>query len=207
MKKHFIFDLDDTLTNSYEFNQKMFVDTFTPYLKDLNNHKEYLSDLHFRNRGKAMHLQFGEALKHLKIKQDSHKLVKENEELHVKHLSKIGPFEATEDLLKFLKNNNKLISICTNRQYGSLKKILDSNSLSQYFENIISCIDEGHEKPDPYCLLRLINKYNEHKDSFLYFGDSKTDYDFASNAGIDFLIIDQYLNQKKFFKTILQAFF
>lgn len=27
-KTHFIFDLDDTLTNSYEFNQQMFVDTF-----------------------------------------------------------------------------------------------------------------------------------------------------------------------------------
>ncbi len=207
MKKHFIFDLDDTLTNSYEFNQSMFIQTFAPYVRDLSAYKEHLADLHFRSRGKAMHQQFEDAVKHLKIKATPDQLVKENEDLHIKNLKKIGSFESTEEMLKMLKSNKKLISVCTNRQYGSLHKILKNNNLSTYFENVISCTDEGHEKPDPYCLLKIIKRYKEPKSSFLYFGDSKTDHDFASNAGIDFLIIDQYLNQKKFFKTILQAFF
>ena len=59
----------------------------------------------------------------------------------------------------------------------------------------------------PYCLNKLIEKYSEPEESYLYFGDSKTDHDFAHNAGVDFIIIDQYLNKKKFFNVILQAFF
>jgi phosphoglycolate phosphatase len=208
MKTHFIFDLDDTLTSSYDFNQQIFVDTFLPYKSELNEVEEkYLRDLHFQSRGKSMHLQFEEAVKFLNVEVDPLELVKVNEKLHIDNVHKIGSFESVHELLEMLKSNNKMISICTNRQYGSLMKILNGNNLTKYFENIISCADEGHEKPDPICLLKIIEKYNVPKEEYLYFGDSKTDYEFANNAGIDFVIIDQYLNQKKFFKTILQAFF
>lgn len=207
-KKHFVFDLDDTLTNSYDVNQQLFVDTFLPHLPDVD--QAYLRDLHFRNRGKSMHLQFEEAGTHLGLKVDAAQLVVENEQLHINSVEKfnsMGTFEATKELLEMLKTSGKLISVCTNRQYGSQKAIFDGNNLTPYFENIISCADEGHEKPDPYCLTQLMAKYHEPKDSYIYFGDSKTDRDFASNAGIDFIIIDQYLNNRKFFKMILQAFF
>ncbi|WKZ29995.1 MAG: HAD hydrolase-like protein [Candidatus Dojkabacteria bacterium] len=205
MKTHFIFDLDDTLTNSYEFNQQMFVETFLPHISDID--EQYVRDVHFRSRGKSMHLQFEEIVSKLNLKLDPEQLVKENEELHIKNVDRIGSFESVEELLKMFKANNKLVSLCTNRQYGSLRRILDNNNLTHYFENIISCLDEGYEKPDPKCLLDIVNKYDLPKDNYLYFGDSKTDHDFAKNAGIDFVIIDQYLNQKKFFKVILQAFF
>lgn len=204
-KTHFIFDLDDTLTNSYEFNQQMFVDTFKPY--STNFDEVYVRDLHYRSRGKAMHLQFEEALKHLQITADPMHMVKENEQLHINQVGGISIFDDVKELLELLKSNNKLISLCTNRQSGSLLQILKNNGLENYFENVISCIDAGYEKPDPYCLNALIEKYTEPKESYLYFGDSKTDHDFAQNAGIDFIIIDQYLNKKKFFKVILQAFF
>jgi HAD superfamily hydrolase (TIGR01549 family) len=196
------------LTNSYDVNQQLFVDTFLPYLPDVD--QKYLRDLHYRSRGMSMHLQFEEAVAHLDLNINASQLVAENEKLHissVEKFNKMGTFEATKELLEMLKTSGKLISVCTNRQYGSQKAIFDSNNLTQFFENIISCADEGHEKPDPFCLERLIAKYNDPKDSYIYFGDSKTDRDFANNAGIDFIIIDQYLNNRKFFKMILQAFF
>lgn len=209
-KTHFIFDLDDTLTNSYDFNQQMFVNTFLPYLNETHDKKlveYYLRDLHYRSRGKSMHLQFEEVVKTLELKADPTLLVKENEEMHIKNVIQIIIFDEVREFLDILKENGKKISLCTNRQYGSAKTILENNNLDSYFENIISCSDEGHEKPDPYCLNKLIEKYNLPKEQFLYFGDSKTDHDFAFNAGIDFIIIDQYLNQKKFFITILKSFF
>jgi len=64
----------------------------------------------------------------------------------------------------------------------------------------------GHEKPDPFCLNQIIQKYDDPKESFVYFGDSKTDKEFAEAAGIDFLIIDNYLNKNNFFKILLQGF-
>ncbi len=208
MKTHFVFDFDDTLTNSYDVNQQLFVDTFIPHVADVD--QQYLRDLHYRSRGKSMHLQFEEAVRYLKLDLDPQQLVDENENLHISNADKfncMSAFESTKELLEMLKSRGKKISICTNRQYGSQKKILENNGLCGYFENIISCLDEGHEKPDPYCLIKLFEKYSEPKDNYIYFGDSKTDHDFAINAGIDFIIVDQYLNQKKFFKLVLQAFF
>ncbi|MBI2356553.1 HAD-IA family hydrolase [Candidatus Dojkabacteria bacterium] len=208
MKRHIIFDLDDTISASYDFNQQMFVDTFLPYMKSMTEQNEsYLRNLHFITRGKAMHLIFEEALKEFNITADPIKMVAENEELHKKNAADgIICFEGAEDFFKQLKANEKILSICTNRQYGSLKKILDNGKLSKYFDNIISCSDEGHEKPDPYCIEELVKKYDIPKTEYMYFGDSKTDFDFASNAGIDFLIIDQYLNKKQFYKAIVNLF-
>lgn len=205
MKKHIVFDFDDTLTNSYGYNQQMFVDTFTMVKKPKDI--QFLRDLHFRSRGKAMHLQFEEAINYLKIKADPIELTKINEEIHKASFEKVTMFEGTEQLLKTLKENNKKISICTNRQYGSLKNILDHNNLTTYFDNIISCKDEGHEKPDPYCLIDLVKKDGLEKDAYVYFGDSRVDYDFAEGAGIDFIIIDQYINKNQLFKILLQAIF
>ncbi len=208
MKKHFVFDLDDTLTNSYEFNQQMFVDTFLPYLPKITQKQEtLLRDLHFKSRGKAMILQFEEAVKALQLSTPPHNLLKANEKLHIDNVHKISTFDDVKDLFDLLKSKNKKIHICTNRQYGSLTKILKNNGVENYIENIISCADEGHEKPDPYCLLELVKNHGGNKNEFLYFGDSKTDHDFAHNADMEAIIIDQYLNKKKFFKVILEAFF
>lgn len=208
MKKHFIFDLDDTLTNSYEINQQLFVDTFTAI--DAHADEVYLRDLHYRSRGTSMHLQFEEAVKHLKWSIDPKTLVAQNEDMHInsaEKFAKMHTFDAAKELLDVLKSNGKLISVCTNRQYGSQKKIFALNGMTHYFENIISCADEGHEKPDPFCLEQLIAKYAEPKEAYIYFGDSKTDRDFAKAAGIDFVIIDQYLNEMRFYKMILESFF
>lgn len=207
MKKHFVFDFDDTLTNSYDFNQQMFVDTFIPYFDKFDKKTEkYLRSLHFETRGKAMHLIFEEAVNYLKLELDPLKLTKENENLHINNYESISFFEGTRDLLEMLKSKKKMISMCTNRQYGSLDMILKKYNLRKYFTNVISCKDEGHEKPDPFCLDKLIGKYDEDRGNYVYFGDSKIDYEFAEAAGIDFIIMDQYINKKKFFKVLVEAF-
>lgn len=204
MKNHFIFDCDDTLTNSYDFNQQMFVDTFLPYKTDID--QNFLRELHFNSRGTAMNLQFETAINHFKLNADPQVMMEENEQLHIKNIGNMTMFDDVHVLFEELKKKGRTISITSNRQYGSLKLVLERNNLTKYVDDIISCKDEGFEKPDPTCLLNLIEKYNAPKDEFLYFGDSKTDSDFALNAGIDYIIVDHYLNQKKFYKIILQTF-
>ncbi len=206
-KKHFVFDLDDTITDSYDFNQQMFVDTFLPYL-DVSNvgTDKFLRDLHYNGRGTSMHTHFEEATQHFSLNLNPVDLVRENELLHIKNVDKIKIFDAVAEVIAGLKTANKKVSICTNRQTESLMKILDNHGITSHFSNIISCSDAGHEKPDPYCLLELVEKSGEPKEDFIYFGDSKTDYLFARDAGVDFIIVDHYLNEKKFYKMILQAF-
>jgi phosphoglycolate phosphatase len=208
MKKHFVFDFDDTLTNSYKNNQNLFVETFEPYYKDGIDKKaeEYLRDLHFKTRGKAMHEIFAEAIEYLKLDLDNLKLTAENEILHQTKYEGMTFFEGTDELLDILKSKGAKIYICTNRQYGSLQKILEKNKLTGYFDEVISCKDEGHEKPDPFCLTQLIEKVGADKSEFVYFGDSKVDYEFAEKAGIDFLIIDNYANKELLFKMLIEVF-
>lgn len=207
IKTHFVFDLDDTLTDSYAFNQQMFVDTFAPYVNILDSKIEtYLRNLHYTNKGVAMILQFKQAIENFSLNLDPAELVKANEDLHIKNVQSITLFDEVVEIIKILNKKGKKISLMSNRQSQSLNKILRLNKLEKYLFRVISCSDEGHEKPDPYCLNKLIAESIEPKDSFIYFGDSKTDYEFAQSAGIDFIIIDHYINQKKFYKMIIQAF-
>lgn len=206
-KTHFIFDVDDTLADSYEFNQQMFVDTFNTYVDLANPDTEkYLRYLHHISRGTSMISQFDQAISHLNIRATASELVDKNELLHQNNIAKMNMFDSVPEVIVKLRSQGKDVSICSNRQSGSLNKILERHRMQNLFTNTISCSDSGHEKPDPYCLNKLVSECGKPKDEFIYFGDSKTDYLFATNSGIDCIIVDHYLNQKKFYKMILQSF-
>ena len=80
------------------------------------------------------------------------------------------------------------------------------NDIEQYFDEIISCVDQGHKKPDPTCILDLIEKTGAKKEEFIYFGDSIVDTELARNAGIEHIVFDQYLNDKNIFKKLVNMF-
>ena len=205
-KKHFVFDVDDTLIDSYAINQQLFVKTFSEHL-NLSNLKidKYLHELHFRSRGKSMISQFEEAVTYFSLSINPLELVRHNEKLQLNNTIRHRLFDSVKELFGKLSDQGKKISVCTNRPTKSLLKILKGQDIQKYLTNIISCHDAGHEKPDPYCLNKLIDESGEPKEDFIYFGDSITDYKFAMNAGIDFIIIDYYLNQK-FYKLIVESF-
>ena len=134
-------------------------------------------------------------------------LVVQNEAIHLRKASEVKVFDSFVETVLYFKKLGKILSICSNRGVKSLNVILEKNGINQYFDNIISCSDVGHDKPDPYCLVKLMTKYPEIKvEETIYFGDSKTDADFATNAGVDYLVIDHYLNKKQFYSMILSAF-
>lgn len=205
MKNHFVFDFDDTISSSYEHNQNLFYETFLPYCPDID--ETVVRRIHRENRGPSLNFLFALVIDELKLKNlDADKLTEENEQLHVKKYKKMTLFNGVEKLFEILKNKDKEISICTNRQYDSLNAMIDHRGLRKYLDNIISCKDEGFEKPDPTCLIKLVEDSRKDKSEFIYFGDSKTDFEFATNAGMDFVIVDQYLNGKNFYDMIIKAF-
>jgi len=84
--------------------------------------------------------------------------------------------------------------------------ILKYNHIDSYFDTVTSCIDEGYKKPDPTCLNRLMAQYEDDRSEFIYFGDSEVDRQFAKNSGIDFIVFDQYLNDKTLFIKLIDLF-
>jgi phosphoglycolate phosphatase len=206
-KKHFVFDLDGTSADSYKFNQDSFVEAFAPYL-DIKNKviENYIRELNLQSKGTPMLSRFEKAIKHFSINVDSEQMAKENEKLQAERSHEILLFHGVETILKLLKQQKREVSICTNRDGKSTEAILRNNNVFSYFTNVISCPDEGHSKPDPYCLNKIIEESNASEKDFIYFGDSKEDYEFAKAAGVDFIIIDHYLNEKKFYKMIIESF-
>lgn len=205
MKKHIIFDFDDTISSSYELNQQLFYETFLPYSKYLD--EDFIRSYHKEVKGISMLEMFEHVCAHFKLNIDPKVLMRENELMHIDRAHEMNLLHGVQDLLDYFKNAGKVVSLCTNRDGKSLNKILTFHNLSIYFDNIISCKDEGFEKPDPFCLNNLIEQYPTiSKEETIYFGDSKTDAEFAGNAGIDHLVIDHYLNGKKSYTMLLNIF-
>lgn len=204
MKTHFIFDFDDTISSSYEFNQEMFYQTFLPHSPNIN--EEFVRKVHRDNRGMSMDHQFQIVINKFDLDVDAETLTRENEQMHIKNYKDMTIFNGVDKLFDILVKKGKKISVCTNRQYKSLNKLIDHRGLRKYLTEIVSCKDEGYEKPNPKCLLDIIAKYDVPKDNYIYFGDSKTDYEFASSAEIDFVIVDHYLNGKNFYEMIIKSF-
>ncbi len=203
-KKHFVFDTDDTLIDSRRFCGESMARVITKVRPDLNYN--LIVDFHEAIRGATVHDLYLKAKEEFKISEDLADLVALDQVIQTTECTSIKPFEGVIEILDFLKKNGKTLHVCTNRTMKTLKPILDQHGLTGYFDQIISCVDQGHKKPDPTCLDKLIADYGGDKKDFIYFGDSEVDRDLSNNSQIEFIIFDQYLNDKNLFKKLINMF-
>lgn len=204
VKKYFVFDFDETLVDGKQFCGETLA---TVALRcGAGVEKERLVEFHDCRGGLTMKEMYEELKKEFKLMATVEEMLKMDREIQEKDCHKIGLFDGVKDLLEHLKRQNKRLYICTNRRPETLDLVVKANQIENYFEEIVSCVGRGFKKPDPACLLELIDKNGGNKDEFVYFGDSRVDCDFAKNAGIDFVIFDQYLNEKSLFKKLIHLF-
>lgn len=129
-----------------------------------------------------------------------------DKQIQTEDIEKLKIFDGVVDIFEFLKSQGKKVYMCTNRMESLLRLAMKHNDIEKYFDKVISCVDMGFKKPDPKCLLDLIEESGAKKEEFIYFGDSVVDSNFAKNAGIEYLIFDQYLNDKNIFKKLINMF-
>ncbi|MHC1716376.1 MAG: HAD-IA family hydrolase [Candidatus Dojkabacteria bacterium] len=203
-KNAFVFDLDDTLVDGRQFCGETIARVITSINPSINF--DLVCQLHENIRGMTIVDLYSEILKELNIEADVDKLLKLDYEIQAENIDKMKIFEGVVEILEFLKTNDKRLYICTNRTKGLMMKVLEENNIHRYFDEVISCVDTGFKKPNPYCLIDLIKRSGLEKDEFIYFGDSEVDSQFAKNAEIDHIIFDQYLNNKNLFKKLVNMF-
>ena len=208
-KKYFVFDLDDTLVDARQFCGETIARVVTKYFPTYDY--DFIIHLHEVYRGASIPVLYKTILKELKVNvrtidKNMDKMLADDAEIQIAECDRINIFDGVIEILEFLKSKNKELHVCTNRPLKTLGKVLDKNGLKNYFETIVSCADEGFKKPDPKCYLDIINKLGGNKDDFIYFGDSEIDAAFAKNSGTDFIIFDQYLNDKNLFKKLINMF-
>jgi len=207
-KKHFVFDLDDTLVDGRFFCGETLARSFAVFIPDID--KNLVITLHDQLHGTAVPELYTEIAKMMNLKLDMKKnlpkLLELDKQIQVSEIHRLKTFDGVTDILGFLKSNGKKIHMCTNRPMSSLIPALEYNDIKKFFKTTVSCLDEGHKKPDPKCLLDIIKNSGDRKEDFIYFGDSVVDCELSKNAGIEFIVFDQYLNEKNLFKKLINMF-
>ena len=93
-------------------------------------------------------------------------------------------YEGGEMLLRRLKSEGALLALVTMKFGFQARKVLKSHGLDM-FDDVIAFDDTERHKPEPDCLLNLLDKYGLKKSDALMVGDMVTDIRFAKAAGVD----------------------
>lgn len=203
-KNAFVFDLDDTIVDGRQFCGETIARVITNVDPSINF--DEVVQIHESIRGMAIEDLYLHILRKLNLKADVHQLLKHDHYIQEENIDKMALFDGVIDILEFLKRNHKKLYICTNRSKDLMNKVFKAHHILPYFDEVISCVDAGYKKPNPYCLIELIKRSNIPSQEFIYFGDSEIDSQFAQNANIDNIIFDQYLNNKNLFKKLVNMF-
>lgn len=203
-KNAFVFDLDDTLIDGRQFCGETMARVITSFDPSVNFDR--VVELHESIRGLTIVDLYLHAIKTFNLKIEMSDLLAKDKQIQQDNIDKMNIFDGVVDILEFLKNSGKKLYVCTNRTKGLMMSILEANHILPYFDEVISCADAGFKKPNPYCLVDLIQRSAIPVSEFIYFGDSEVDAQFAQNANIDNIIFDQYLNNKNLFKKLVNMF-
>lgn len=92
-------------------------------------------------------------------------------------------FAGVEEMLKALHEAGHLLAVATGKSRRGLDRALEATRVAQYF-HATRCADEGHSKPDPGMLYRLLEETGVGAERALMIGDTTHDMQMAKAAGI-----------------------
>ena len=93
-------------------------------------------------------------------------------------------------VLTALKENGYRLGVVTNKGSPLTLYSLELCGINHLFDVIISADDVGIPKPDPTGIFKALEKLSvSNKDECLYLGDNDIDYETASNAGVETLLV------------------
>lgn len=99
-------------------------------------------------------------------------------------------FAGIVDVLELVKLTGSLQIIITNSQKETSKHILEAKGILGYFQEVYSCADMGHPKPDPFVIEVVEREQKVVTTQIVYIGDTDIDRNFAENAHIDYFQVN-----------------
>lgn len=92
-------------------------------------------------------------------------------------------FAGATEMLQELHQAGHLLAVATGKSRRGLDRALDATGVAPYF-HATRCADEGHSKPDPGMLYRLLEQLDVTPDRALMIGDTTHDMQMARAAGV-----------------------
>ena len=101
-------------------------------------------------------------------------------------------YEDTAGILKYLKENKKIVGIVTSNAKVHVIDVLNKFGLLSYFDVIVGNREAPNPKPSPEPILKALEllKYVD-KEKVVYIGDSLNDALAAINAGVNPILLDR----------------
>ena len=98
-------------------------------------------------------------------------------------------FDGVYAVLHKLKKLNIKMGICTNKPGPTTGVVLENLGLIEFFDAIVTEDDVDYKKPDPRHLYQTINAVGLKPDESIFVGDSETDMETSSRAGVKFIFV------------------
>ena len=102
-----------------------------------------------------------------------------------------------ENFLKWCKQNNISLGVCTNKQDYLSVDLLKKLKINHFFEYIAGSNTFDYCKPDPRHLTSIVEIIDGKIDKCLMFGDSENDADAAKAANIPMILLEDGYTDKK----------
>ena len=174
-KKIICLDLDGVLIDTIE-NMRLSWDKTM-----LNNN----ISVPFDNYKKYIGLPFEEILKKINISNNVKQIKKDYRKNSLKYKKKIKPIRELIKFVNYLYRNKFIIIIITSKEFFKAKKFLNKFKIINH--HIITPEKLNYGKPNKEAIDIIIRKFKLKKRYLIYFGDTKIDYKFSVNSGIDYI--------------------
>ncbi len=172
--KHWIFDLDNTLVDSFPSYTRVLIEVTERYGVMLSK----------EDQKQVRHLILPKFLEKFLSADNVEPAFREVIELNLARQNEIKPFEGIVELLSFLSLKGCRLSVFTARELITTKGILSESGLDIYFDQVISRECVLKSKPFPDGIYRILGESKSAYQGAVMVGDHKTDMEAAQAAGI-----------------------
>ncbi|MEJ2613974.1 MAG: HAD-IA family hydrolase [Ignavibacteriaceae bacterium] len=173
--KGIIFDIDGTLTSTFDLIFASFNYVMKKYLNKNYTNEEIIS-LFGPTEDQILDRLCGENAE--KAKEDYYNFYSENH-----HMADLYP--GIKELLKFIRSKDVYLSIYTGKGRKAATITLKKLEIFDYFNLIISGDEVKEHKPSPEGIELFIDKFKLQKEKVLMIGDAPTDIKAARAAGVE----------------------
>lgn len=180
MIKSIIFDLDGTLLNTIEdlANACNYALTSLGYeTHEVERYKTFVGN----GRYKLIKRMLPEDDRDIENIEKALKLFDYYYENHMVDMTK--PYDGIIEMLDFLIKKGINIAVVSNKPHEFTVEVV-KNYFGDRFKAVYGHKKNTKEKPDPWAVLEVIEKFKINKDECLYVGDSEVDINTAKNAGV-----------------------